>query len=50
MLNSPEALNRKVGLLLYKDRMRLPFKVPQEALLFHHYMESLAALVGSPVF
>ncbi|KAJ5609967.1 hypothetical protein N7510_006686, partial [Penicillium lagena] len=45
MLNSPEALHRKVGLLLYKDRMRLPFKVPQEALLFHHYMEALAALL-----
>jgi hypothetical protein len=46
MLNSPEALHRKVGLLLYEDRMLLPFKVPQEALLFHHYMEALAAFVG----
>ncbi|KAF4958542.1 hypothetical protein F66182_18309, partial [Fusarium sp. NRRL 66182] len=26
MLNSPEALHRKVGLLLYEDRMLLPFK------------------------
>lgn len=50
MLNSPEALHRKVGLLLYEDRMRLPFKVAREALLFHHYMEALAALVGPPVF
>lgn len=48
MLNSPEALHRKVGLLLYEDRMQLPFKVPREALLFHHYMEALAALVGPP--
>ena len=46
MLSSPEALHRKVGLLLYEDRMLLPFKVPQEALLFHHYMEALAAFVG----
>lgn len=46
MLNSPEALHRKVGLLLYEDRMLLPFKVPQEALLFHHYMEALAAFVS----
>jgi hypothetical protein len=46
ILNSPEALHRKVGLLLYEDRMQLPFKVPREALLFHHYMEALAALVG----
>ncbi|KAJ6097018.1 hypothetical protein N7486_007764 [Penicillium sp. IBT 16267x] len=44
-LNSPEALHRKVGLLLYEDRMQLPFKVPREALLFHHYMEALAALL-----
>jgi hypothetical protein len=43
--NSPEALHRKVGLLLYTSRMLLPFTVPQEALLFHHYMEALAALV-----
>lgn len=48
MLNSPEALHRKVGLLLYEDRMQLPFKIPREALLFHHYMEALAALVGPP--
>ncbi|KAF7125853.1 hypothetical protein CNMCM5793_002146 [Aspergillus hiratsukae] len=45
MLNSPEALHRKVGLLLYEDRMLLPFKVPHEALLFHHYMEALAAFL-----
>ncbi|RAO67520.1 uncharacterized protein BHQ10_003532 [Talaromyces amestolkiae] len=45
MLSSPEALHRKVGLLLYEDRMLLPFKVPQEALLFHHYMEALAAFL-----
>lgn len=48
MLCSPEALHRKVGLLLYEDRMLLPFKVPQEALLFHHYMEALAAFVSVP--
>lgn len=48
MLCSPEALHRKVGLLLYEDRMLLPFKVPREALLFHHYMEALAAFVGIP--
>jgi hypothetical protein len=44
-LNSPDLRHGKVGLHLYEDRMLLPFEVPQEALLFHHYMEQLAALV-----
>ena len=35
-----------VPLELYEERMKLPFKVPHEALLFQHYMEHLAPLVS----
>ena len=47
---SPEFLHLELyrgnsGLHLYEDRMLLPFGVAQEALLFHHYMEQLAAMV-----
>jgi len=42
---SPDLIRSKIGLRLYEERMLLPFTVPQEALLFHHYMERLAALV-----
>jgi hypothetical protein len=40
-----QLLHRDDTLRLYGDRMLLPFKVPQEALLFQHFFENLAALV-----
>lgn len=45
--SSPKLLEPQppLGLHLYSERMLLPFSVPQEAVLFHHYMEHLAALV-----
>lgn len=42
---SPASVRSHGALQLYGARMLLPFKVPQEAILFQYYMENLAAQV-----
>lgn len=44
---SPVPIRGRGPLQLYGERMPLPFKVPQEAILFQYYMENLAAQVQS---